>query len=409
MFNTLYKTIKRSFNAQSQTLTTYGASQMRIPFSPLPNAGWLRAVELTSPSATGATTLGGGSAAIGGGLQMAQWRELGEVSFDLQSTTNLWKLWNNYGGLEVGYLTFSRMGDVLQDRLPRVGTNSAGALSGTLFPFAFPDQQAGNTSSIVNIGPYYGFNTNPSRAMSVRLPFTEMIKWPNTLLAQSGNSVLISDSPVEMGLLLLENNQQNITPTFILNPVYGLSTAETPLIVTGAAVASFTSITYNMQIEAYDVEKDVNDWPTGKQLQYAIQRKSQEVAISSQACTCNFGPAGLLLRNTYYMLNDTTNRGTVYDMSATPAAKILLHAGSSSTLIDETVQINLSHISDDYGYPSPGFLQHNRIKKGSIVDALDTGLLTQLRTDFTGLPSVTTSRMRWIEERLIPVTQNTGR
>jgi hypothetical protein len=407
MFNTFYKTIERSFPTQAVTVGTLAGAVVIIPFQQLANIGFLRALDLYSPSNTGTTVLGGGGAAVQGGLQQAQWRELNQIQINLQSTTDLYNLGNGSGGLELGYLQYVKAGDNRRMRGASMGAAYTGALSGNLFPFAFPDGQAANAGSIANgYANYYDFNTNPTRALRCKIPISEFIAWPNMPISQSQQAVLVSDSPIEMGLMLLQNNLQNITPFIKLNPVYQLTSAESPLIVTGAATASHTNVSYTLQADAYDVADDPADWPMGKQAAYAITRISKEVPISGQAATCRFIPAGLLLRVIYFELNDTTNRGTVLDMTATPATRIVLHSGSSTTLIDETAQINAGNSADRYYWPAPGIMVHDRMYDGSIVDALDTGKLTELRTDFTGLAAAGT-RLRWIEERLIRVVSDT--
>jgi hypothetical protein len=251
------------------------------------------------------------------------------------------------------------------------------------------------------------FNTNPTRAFRMKIPISEFIAWPNMPISQSQQAVLVSDSQIEMGIMLLQNNLQNITPFLKLNPSYQLLSYESPLIATGAAVNTFTSLSYTLQADSYDVADDPADWPMGKQAAYAVTRISKEVAISGQAATCRFIPAGLLLRATYFAFNDTTNRSTLLDLTATPACRVILHSGSSTTLIDETMQVNAGNSFDRYEIAPPGICVHDRIFDGSIVDALDTGKLTELRTDFTALPASAT-RLRWIEERLIRVVSDTS-
>jgi hypothetical protein len=313
--------------------------------------------------------------------------------------------------LELGFLTYVRAGDNRRPKQFSTGTVVNGAISGNQFPFCFPDSNGLNVGSpctgATSPGhvPVFNYNTNAFRAYRMRIPISEFIAWPNMPISQSQQAILISDSPIEMGIMLLQNNLQNITPFIKLNPAYQLLSSESQTISTGAATVAYTNLSFTLQADAYDVSDDPADWPMGKQAAYAITRISKEVPISGQAATCRFIPAGLLLRATYFVLNDTTYRGTLVDLTATPATRIVLHSGSSTTLIDEVMQINAGNSADRYETMPPGCAIHDRIFDGTIVDALDTGKLTELRTDFTALPGAGT-RLRWIEERLIRVVSD---
>jgi hypothetical protein len=403
MFNTFGKTWQRSFLTQQQSVASWGASVVQVPFQQIANVGLLRKLQLFMPYTTGTVALGGGTNAIQGGLQAPQLRVLNEFSLNLQSAIQIYNLWNGSGGLELGMLKYIADGDFRKDyRLPMYGTSYNGAPSGSKFPFAFPDLQASNPGDITNIGPWANYNTNLLFSYAMDIPISTYIAFPNTPIAKSGNAVIVSDDVLEIGLLVMQSNLQNLTPIVKLNPLYALTSSETPTISTGAATCIAASAAFNMQVEAYDIPASTDDWPQGLEAKYVVTRSSKEVAISGAATTTKFIPGGLLTDVIYLLLNDTTNRGALVDATATASTRIQLKSGATEMILDEFEQMNAYNATLQYRAAPPGCIVHGRCHDGTIVDALDTVALTELRTDFTALPAAAT-RMRWIEKRLIPV------
>lgn len=407
MWNTINKTIKRSILDQQVSVGVVSNGQQLVPFQPLKTYGLLRGFFLRSPLTTGVTVPGSGSLTMSNGAQFPQHRVIDRFRLNMQGISPLWDV----DGEHIPIVSYYRRGDT---KLPldaaAFGMSVIGAFPNTdQYPYNFPTRDASLLGFISAYGPYAQYNaggTALSLSYHQYIPITEQLVFPNTPIAQSDKMVVLNDQGLEVGLLFMQTSTQNVQPSVNLNPAYAPTNARSLLLSTGNATASLLNQPWLIYTDYYDVPVSDADLPATFQMAYAIQTTAFNTSVSGQQCTIKHKAAGLLLKAIYVGYNDTTNFGTLVDLTAGAQAALTtlqLDSGSSVVRMRETADINTYRQFRNYNCPPPGTLAFDLIQNGTWVQAIDTGKLVNVETILTLLPA-TVTRVGCIEVRLVPVT-----
>lgn len=409
LWNTQGVTFKRNVLDQQVNPGAITGAVVQIQTNKLSTSGFLRAIELDIPPVAGTLTIGTGTFTYTAN-QFPAARILRALQLSVANVNNL----INVNGIGLAILKYLRAGNTNSDGLSMANPMGVYALStsvaGANYPFVYPAQQGASLvtgpGSIFNFGDKFLYNTSTTSinlAYRHKVWLTEMIRVPNTIMAQFGNATIMGEQPYEFGLLPLQNTAQNVAPAISLSSIYALDLSS-PIQVTGNAVASYTP-QVNVNTEYYDVppkNAPITAFPTPYQQQFAVTRIQSSVPVAGGAVSYIFASAGFLFRSTYIFYNETSVVGTLVDAATLPNAIKTLKSANIVQRSYETFQQNLGKQFENYGTPSPGIIVDDYlVETGTNVDFIDTGLFTQYTAAFTGLTNVT--RMEVIEERLIPI------
>lgn len=403
MWNTNGKTIKRNIIDQSQIVANVSNTVQTVPFQFLRTVGYLSKIYIGSPQVAGVFTIAGGTGTAQTGANFPQLKTIFRFTLNLQAIANIYDV----RGVTLGMLAIVGNGNAMADSpWYASGFSVAGAAPATdQFPYNWPTRD----NSLLGIGtqymPYFQVNTASTTATvcyNMEIPISEWLIFPNTPIAQTQNSVILTDQPMEVGMLFMQNNQQNLQPQVQLAAAYGQS-AENLLPVTGAATLIITNQTWFIEDEFFDVPADPNDRPTNFQSSFVVTRQEIDWPVSGQQTVVKFKAAGLLLRALYIGYNDTTFRGTLVDLTQSPLTQVAFKSGSTIIKVQETATQNAYRGFRRYAAPMPGILIHDFIYDGTVVQAVDTASLVDVRTEFSVLPA-TVTRISCCEQRLIPVS-----
>lgn len=412
MWNQQGKTNKR-ITLQQQVTVARGANTVLLPFQALRNVGYLSSINLYSTQASAAVSLtGGGTFMTPSQLQFSQLKQLHDMNIFMQGIAPFYQ---NIRGHDLGFLAYVGNGKHPSQRRreAELGFVATGASGPPGYPYSFPNSASDNAGAAISSGfsPQLQYNSaGPTYTdnYSLEIPISEWLTFPNTQIGQIGNAALVSDSPVECGLLFMQSNTQNVTAFINLAALYGpdaqsvMTQTQPPV---GTATITMAAQQWNLENVFYDVPPNPGDRPTNFQLRWAITRSAFDETVAGQSMTHNFQNAGYLLRIIYACYNDGTLYNTLVDLggSTTQATQLTLESGASVIKIQEQGTQNLRRSVVKYGIPPPNVFIHDLLgTNNEITDALDTKNLVNPRTVITGLPSSVT-RVRVIEERAIPL------
>lgn len=407
MWNQQGKTNKR-ITLQQQVTVARGANTVLLPFQALRNVGYLSSINLYSSLQAGTVTLGGGTLTNPGQQQLNQLRQLHDMNIFMQGIAPFYQ---NIRGHDLGFLAYVGNGKHPTHRRREAELGWSSVQTGPVgYPYMFPiaagDLSAPNGSTGYTPTVQY-ISATPAYAecYSMEIPISEWLTFPNTQIGQIGNAALVSDAPVECGLLFMQSNTQNVTAFINVAALYGPDGQSTLTVATGNPTITIAAQQWNLENVFYDVPPNPADRPTNFQLRWAITRSAYDESVAGQSMTHNFQNAGYLLRIIYACYNDTTTYNTLVDLggSVTAPTQLTLESGASVIKIQEQGTQNLRRSLVKYGVPSPNIFVHDLLgNNNEITDALDTKNLVNPRTVITGLPSSVT-RVRVIEERAIPL------
>lgn len=391
-------TVNRRFLEQNVVVPSWSNSQIKIPFQALQPYGYLRKLFLWSPltSYAGGIVTGPVPNAL---LQMGPFRSIARFQLSTQGASNLYDV----TGEDLAVLNYHRNGRLRNNPNTTINSGIVGAPGNALPPYG---SLIGGASAI-NYGPYVANSgTTAIYGMYLPIPITEILKVKNVVTAQ-GN--MASDMEVEMGMLTLQNIQQNVTPNFFLNPVYSQD-YNAPFKSAGTGSVNLTNVQWNLSRESYDALNDPRQQPPSFLQSYIISRTSNDVPVTGGKVTYNIANAGMLMRLFYLFYIDGGTLGTNYNWvdignGNNNNAQVQFGFGSIVNKIQETVSENLARTASDLGI-APLCLVHDFMRDNSEVQMPNTVNQTNIRTTITGLDTTGTgpTRMHVIEERLIPVS-----
>lgn len=400
-------TTQRNYTDQVQVVTVAG-QPVFLPFSQLRTIGYLKSTRLYTPYQAGVVALGGGTYSLGANLQFAQLRQIRDFRYQLQGIAPIYDLQGS-AGIDLGMLAYVGNGKPKAYRSGRAGTlgfNNTAAGVVTNNQFAFPvaaGTPPGNGENFMPVAEYISGGPSFNSGFYMEIPLSEWLVFPNTPTGQQGNAILVNDTEMEVGLIFMQNNQQVLSPQITLAPLYAVGAYPAVGLSTGAATVTQNGQSWTIEDEFYDVAPNPADRPSAYQMAFVVTRTSRDLTMSNGIASYQFKQAGLLLRAIYTAYNDTTNFGTLVDLTATPAATLTLKSGSTIIKLQETAGLNAMRCLDRYNTPPPGCLIHDLIWDGNITEAMDTATLVDVRCDFAGLAGAIT-RLHVVEERLIPIT-----
>lgn len=407
MWNQQGKTNKR-ITLQQQVTVARGANTVLLPFQALRNVGYLSSVNLYSATQSAVVTLGGGTFTNPSQAQLSQAKQLHDMNIFMQGIAPFYQ---NIRGHDLAFLAYVGNGKHPSQRRreAELGFSSIGA-GAPAYPYTYPvgPSDPSVVDSSQGYAPFVNYVAGtPSYGdtYSMEIPISEWITFPNTQIGQIGNAALVSDSPVECGLLFMQSNTQNVTAFINLAALYGPDAQSVLTVATGTPTATMAAQQWNLENVFYDVPPNPSDRPTNFQLRWAITRSAFDETVAGQSMTHNFQNAGYLLRIIYACYNDAATYNTLVDLggSVTQSTQLTLESGASVIKIQEAGSQNLRRSLVKYGVPAPNVFVHDLLgNNNEITDALDTKNLVNPRTVISGLPSSVT-RVRVIEERAIPL------
>lgn len=450
MWNQPGVTIKRNIPDQTQTITNWGSSTQNIPFQYLRTVGYLSALYLSMPSLQYYTNSGVAGVAVGG--LFPQLNIVSRFQLTLQAIATIYDV----RGYSLGFLNYVGNGNA-QAKSPYYGNTGFNSIRGSVTAstqYFFPYQyQAGfrDTATPPFTGNFLQAGSAPvvfidntheidgsifptiSLSYNMRIPISETIRFPNTIIStDSQNNHMVTDAPLEVGFIFMQNNQQNVVPTVTLSKLFsvvaGAGTGVSDDSVVGypavtSTLAGLQNIQWLLEDEFYDVPPDPADRPFPFQLSFVVTRQEVDWFPSGGSVTVKYRSAGLLCRVIYVGYQSLTGPSIFYPFDLANASSsggvvsptgaqasypnIVFKSGSTIVTIQETTAGNFARSQIRYGGPMPGILVHDFIGDtagagASIVQAVDLGSLIDVRTEFTNLSTLVT-RLSSVEQRLIPV------
>jgi len=413
-------TIERKLLDQQASVTPWTNVQTRVPFRQLKTAGYGKTLELWSPQTeyVGVVTLNSDTmtpqTVRGQGVLSA----INRFRLKVQNVATLYDV----AGYDFNVLAYWRNGNYERAAgsvLPGgPGVTGVTAKTDVLNVYGGnPTQNDYFSSRYPGIaGVSYGSDaaassTNLKFGLWVQIPLTEVINFRGTVVAgPDGKPVMLGDMPLEVGLITLGNNQQNVQPEILLNPLYSL--AGVAPFITSLSTASIPSVQWNLSSWTYDIPQNPADRPPVYSQAFVVSRQSFTVPISGGAATVYHPPGGMLMRVGFYFITAATGAVTDLGNGATGSAfvtngSIAFKSGSSISKIEETPLENLNRSYWLYNAPPPACLVFDFFKDGTLVDCINTPKNTNLRTEFKGITSdfagTAPDTVVCVEERLIPV------
>ena len=392
-------TINRYLQEQSVVSLAWGATQQRIPFNAFQPTGYLRSMVLRSPRTLYAGAVAGSNLTANVIGQLGPLRAI--QNFNL-STTGASSLYN-VTGEDLAVLNYLRNGRY--SRLPQISDLAFGKVgaSGT----TFPDTALNGLSPSDHYAPYaYVSSTNATYGYRMDIPVAEYLRVKSMV---ANGQTIATDMWVELGMVTLQNLQQNLVPNFTLNPAYSPDYIS-PFRTTDTSTVVFPTVAWALATRKYDVPNAAGSLPPAYLQQYAITRRSYNVPIAAGQVTYPFASAGLLLQAAFLFYNDGGTSGTngqYIDIGNgnNDTATIQFLNGSTNTVISQTVPENLAESAANYGMAPAGFLVLDFTVDGTDIQAPNTVPLTNVRALIQGLDQVTApmNRLHVIEKRLIEV------
>ena len=384
-------TIARQLLDQQVAVTGWGATGLRIPFKALRTAGYLRKLRLFSPATTHTITHGTGTNQIPAQLQLPPFRVLNRVQLVMQGIAMVYDI----QGIDLPFLRVMNAGIWNNDSagyLYDVVAGSSSVMSGS----------GNNKTNNYMSTSVFTSNTSVVLTFFGEMPITEVITFRDSVISQKQGSVVIADKPLEVGLLTLQNTQSNVLPQVTLNAASAGSTSIPDALVqlTGNDTVTTATASWNISSDLFDVPDDQTQRPLPFQQLFVITRSTFDTTISSNKAVVNFRPAGFLTK-CHYMVVDSNNN--IVDVSTLPTASLDFKWGATVDKFNETVQENLSRQLDRcVGVPPAGCLYHDfHWYDGTSTDFVNTAVLPNVRTEFSGLSSGAT--IHTCETRMIPV------
>ena len=403
-------TIQRLQPEQSQVVSA-GANNVLVPFTQLRNLGFLRGIRLRTPYKNATFTTGTTGLTAPTALQRNQLRQILNFQLILQGVASLY----NVSGVALGDLQYVGSGKrrsevMLSDYLNGYANTAAGSPG---YPWQSPSP-LGAGSSAEKYVPVVEYNhTGPVGALgyNMYIPLTEFMAFPSQMVqsgqGQNQSAVQTGDTELELGLLMMQVAQQNVTCFTTVASLYGADYRS----VLAGFVSGYDTLaatqTWNLDDDFFDVDPNPANWPSAMQTAYAITRQEFVVPTSAQGLTYQFAQAGYLLRAIYRFYNNSSVYGTIVDIfgDATQTPDLITKnflSGASVSKVQETAASNGRNCLDAYGTPPPGILVDDFLADGTATQIIDTTAYTDLRTVFAGLPTSIT-HVSVTEERMIPV------
>jgi hypothetical protein len=395
-------TTRRILIDQSQA-PTVGAAVTRLQTQALNQVGYLRGIWIDIPFASASISLATSGVAAQAETQRGAARLFQSVALTAQGIAPLYQLTK---GFDFEFLEYVGNGD-------RVGNANnpdiSSIRSGTAI--AFPDTQvfgaAAASRALVKsafAGTWGGGLQPVTYAYHAQMPLTEWVKFPASVTKnKDGSIVQVAATEAEVGLVTLQNTQQNVIPSATLNPI-GSTTAspEQVFVSGGAAVTAGLPIVVNWFSDFYDVPGDPANQPPPYSQMFVVTRQSTDDPVTGQKVTHRFQPAGLLMR-AIYIFTDTN--GLIVDLSNAGASnpQVTFLWGATVDKFIEPLSLNLTRAYQDYGdFPPAGCFIHDFFVDHTLTDLPNTAALTSVQAQFINLPASITN-LHTIEVRLLPV------
>ncbi len=394
-------TISRQLPEQQVGILNWSGNQVRLNFQALQPYGYLRKLFLWSPYAANTAAISTAGPVPNALTQLGPYRAIARFQLTTQGASNLYDV----TGEDLGVLNYYRNGRMRTGNVPNSTIYAAivGSPGSSLPPYGSLFGTA-NAQYYGNFVANSGLNT--TSCWFFEIPITEMFRVTSVL--GSNGQPMMSDMMMELGMITLQNIQQNVSPNITLNPLYSQDYIA-PFKTAGVGTVTFPSTTWNLSRDAFDVPNDPRQLPPTFLQDYIITRQGFDVPVTGGKATYNFANAGLLLRAHYLFYSDLGTLGTNGQWidignGNNTQAQIQFGYGSIVNKIQETVQENLARSSARLGV-APVCLTHDFMDDQSEVQAPNTANQTNIRTLFTGLDTtgLPPTRLHVVEERLIPV------
>lgn len=411
-------TVRRYQQDQAPVLSLT-AGQQFVPFKALQTYGYVRSLNLIIPKTAGTITHGTGTNAVQNGLQFPPLQLIQSFTLQMQGSVMLYQACTGFDLACFAWIARDRLTrntvfrgfrSVSNFGVVNAAADFAQGAGTSVWPFAFPTLDNSNPGLASQFAPYLQWVSNTSLQFAYRaiIPISEWIHVSGMPIAQSGAATLVADKPIETGLLIMQQAQQNISPVMNLNPVYGSPSASL-INVTGNDTAALNNLTFKLSSSFYDVPAEQpgaapKNQPFAYMVRNMISRVMGDYTVGSQTVTITYRNAGDLLALIFQGFNDTTNRNTLVDLTQLSTTVIQFQVGASVVKFNQLAPDNAWLAWDRYGDPPPGILVFDFMEDGDLLDVINTAGLISIQVTLTGLP-VSVTRIRSGEKRLIKVKQ----
>lgn len=403
-------TQKRTMLDQSATIA-WGSTVTRVPTRALNQVGYLSRMRIKVPvQATTLTVTAGVSVAAQAAIQRPAGRGIQSFDITAQGIAPFYQVSKGQDLLILEYMNNgkAKWADIGLGLAPDIAPSSpVGALGRIAISLAEVAYQV--AAAAVNASTAQ--NVQYSAVFDV--PLTEFVQFPEYTQQTQNGVVTVPAQEVEVGLVTLQNTQQNITPHLTMNPLYS-GTVDSPFLQTGGAPTGAMNTLVEFYTEFYDVPASPTDQPPAFSQMFIITRTSTDDGVSGTNVTHTFSPAGLLLRAAHCAYDSNDNLVDISSQGVQAIATYPLPAyvnegnitfawGSTVNKIVERFSHNLARALETYGEPPPpGALFLDFFRDRTLTDVVNTAVLPSVRSVITGLPAAV-STLHTIEERMIPV------
>lgn len=402
-------TNKRRMLDQSATVN-WGGTVTRIPTRALTQVGYLSRLRIKIPVQAGTLTVGAGvSVAAQAALQRPAFRAIQAFDITAQGISPFYQLSK---GVDLAFLQYVNNGKqqyqdigfgAAPDIAPASPVGTLGRVAASMAAVAYTVAAAAVSATSQNV----------QFSAVLDIPLTEYVRFPEYVQQTQNGVTTVPAQNVEVGLVTLQNTQQNITPHLTLNPLFS-GTVDSPFLQTGGTPTGNLSTLVEFYSTFYDVPSNPADQPPGYSQLFIISRTSTDDGVAGGNVNHTFAPAGLLLRAIYsfYDVNDNlvdiASQGiqaiATYPLPAQTNEGVISFAwGSTVYKSTERFSMNLAEALEIYGEPPPpGALFHDFFRDHSVTDVINTAALPNVRAVITGLPAAVAT-VHSIEERMVPV------